>query len=44
MLDEELMTEIRQDLPDIPRVFISSLTGQGITSLKDMIWKVLNNE
>jgi GTPase len=44
MLDEELISEIRKDLPDISRVFISSLTGQGITILKDMIWKVLNNE
>lgn len=42
MLDEELMDEIRKDLPDIPRVFISSLTLQGISTLKDMIWKVLN--
>lgn len=42
MLDEELTNEIRKDLPDIPRVFISSLTGQGITTLKDMIWKELN--
>ncbi len=29
MLDEELMDEIRKDLPDIPRVFISALTGRG---------------
>lgn len=42
MLDDELTDEIRKDLPDIPRVFISSLTGQGIVTLKDMIWKVLN--
>ena len=42
MLDEELMNEIRNDLPDMPRVFISSLTGYGIVTLKDMIWKVLN--
>jgi len=42
MLDEELMNEIRNDLPDIPRVFISSLSGLGIVQLKDMIWKVLN--
>lgn len=42
MLDEELMNEIRKDLPDLPRVFISSLTGQGIITLKDMIWKLLN--
>ena len=44
MLDEELMNEIRNDLPDISRVFISAVTGQGIITLKDMIWKVLNNE
>ena len=44
MLDEELMNEIRMDLPDVNRVFISSLTGQGIIALKDMIWKVMNNE
>jgi GTP-binding protein len=44
MLDEELMNEIREDLPDISRIFISSLTGQGIVILKDMIWKILNNE
>ena len=44
MLDEELINEIRKDLPEIPRVFISSLTGLGITTLKDMIWKVLNND
>ena len=44
MLDEELMDEIRKDLPEIPRVFISSITGQGIVTLKDMIWKVFNYE
>lgn len=42
MLDEELMNEMRKDLPDIPGVFISSMTGQGITVLKDMIWTELN--
>jgi GTPase len=44
LLDEELMSEIRNDLPEISRVFISAVTGQGIITLKDMIWKVLNNE
>jgi len=43
MLDEELKQEIRKDLPDISRVFFSSVTGEGISTLKDMIWKVLNN-
>ncbi len=44
LLDEELIDEIRKDLPDIPRVFFSSITGQGLITLKDMIWKVLNYE
>jgi GTP-binding protein len=43
MLDDELKNEIRLDLPDISRVFISSVTGEGISALKDMIWKTLNN-
>ncbi len=43
MLDEELKTAIRQELPkDIPHLFISSVTHQGLTELKDMLWKVLN--
>lgn len=43
MLDEELMNEIRKDLPDLPRVFISSQTGHGLITLKDMLWKELNS-
>jgi len=43
LLDEELMAETRKNLPDLPRVFISSVTGLGLQTLKDMIWKELNN-
>jgi len=43
LLDEELKNEIRKELPDVSRVFFSSITGDGISTLKDMIWKVLNN-
>ncbi len=43
LVDEELRNEIRPDLPDISRVFISSVTGEGIAILKDMIWKILNS-
>jgi hypothetical protein len=32
----------KKDLPNIPVVFISSLNGQGIATLKDMIWRILN--
>ena len=44
MLDEELIKEIIPTLPDIPYVFISSFTGQGIEELKDVLWKGLNDE
>lgn len=43
MLDDELKSAIRRELPkDIPSVFISSLTNQGIVELKDLIWKHLH--
>jgi GTP-binding protein len=43
MLDEELKAEIKKELPSgIPTVFISSITNQGITELKDLIWKELH--
>jgi len=44
MLDEELKEEIIPDLPKIPWVFISSVAQQGLTELKDLIWKTLNPE
>lgn len=44
MLDDELKEEIKRDLPDIPWIFISSLTQEGITQLKDLIWKILNDD
>lgn len=43
MLDEELMAEMKKELPvDIPTIFISSVTGKNIMELKDMIWQALN--
>jgi GTP-binding protein len=44
MLDEELTAAIKKDLPKIPFTFISSLAQMGLTELKDMIWKKLNDE
>jgi len=41
MLDDELKNEIKKDLPDIPHVFISSITQKGIEELKDLLWKAL---
>lgn len=42
MLDDELKDEIKQDLPDIPFVFISSVAQQGLNELKDKVWLALN--
>ena len=42
MLDEELKEAIAEDLPDIPHIFISSITGEGITELKDLLWREMN--
>ena len=43
MFDEELIAEIKEELPkDLPSLFISSVAQQGLTELKDLIWKKLN--
>jgi GTP-binding protein len=43
MLDEELKSAIIKELPEnIPHIFISSITQQGLTELKDLLWKTLN--
>lgn len=42
LLDAELIKEMERELPRIPYVFISSVTGLGIQTLKDKIWKMLN--
>jgi GTPase len=46
MLDEELKAELKElldnELP-IPYLFISSVAQQGITELKDTLWKMLNS-
>jgi GTP-binding protein len=43
MLDDELKEAIKKELPgEIPYVFISSVTNQGILELKDMIWRNLH--
>ncbi len=43
MLDGELMTEISRQLPGIPHLFFSSVTGFNLVRLKDTIWDMLNN-
>lgn len=45
MLDDELREEIAKTLPEgVPSVFISAVTGQGITELKDMLWRAITDE
>lgn len=43
MLDDELKSEIAETLPkDIPHLFFSSVSHQGLTELKDLLWKEIN--
>ncbi|AEK24293.1 GTPase ObgE [Capnocytophaga canimorsus] len=46
MLDEELTAEmeslLKKTLPNVPFVFISSVSGKGIQSLKDELWQMLH--
>lgn len=42
LLDDELMEEMKEELPEIETLFISSVTGYGIQELKDKIWQYLN--
>lgn len=45
MLDDELKAAIKKELPaDVPHIFISSVTQQGLNDLKDLLWKALNED
>ena len=44
LLDDELIRMLSEELPDVPHVFISSVTGTGIAELKDLLWKELNSK
>lgn len=42
LLDEELMEALKPEIPEgIPHLFISSITGYQLPSLKDLIWRAL---
>ena len=44
MLDNELKLEIEASLPvEIPHIFFSSVTGENIMQMKDMLWDSLNS-
>lgn len=43
MLDDELMEEMKKDLPkNVPAIFISSVAQKGLIALKDMLWEAIN--
>lgn len=44
LINKESIDELSESLPEIPHVFISSITKFGIKELKDLLWKELNNE
>lgn len=45
LLDEELKEMVTSELDiDIPYVFISSVAQQGLDQLKDLIWKMINED
>ena len=45
MLDDELREEMARELPEgIQTVFISAVTGYGLTELKDILWREINDE
>jgi GTP-binding protein len=45
MLDQELKEAIGRELPaGIPHLFFSSITQTGLVELKDLLWKILNED
>ncbi len=44
LADAEIIREIKKELPGLSSVFISSLTGNNIAKLKDMLWNELNSQ
>ena len=42
MLDDELIAEMKKELPSMPYVFISSVAQKGLLELKDLLWKAIN--
>lgn len=44
LIDDEIKKSIKKHLPKIPTVFISSVIGQGIDELKDLLWNSINSD
>ena len=44
MIDQEIESQIERTLPKgVPHVFISSVSGEGLKELKDMLWSALQS-
>ncbi len=44
LLDNELKQELMQEIPDeVSYLFVSSITREGLTELKDRLWKFITN-
>ena len=52
MIDQELQEALMAEIPDdrmedgmkVPVMFISSVTGAGVTALKDVLWTMMNEQ
>ena len=43
MLDDQLKADMEKQIPEgVRHIFISSITGEGLKELKDMLWEELN--
>ena len=44
LIDKEIEADLAKSLPkDIPHVFISSISGEGLQQLKDILWQELHS-
>lgn len=45
LIDDELQEMLREHLPDgVPTLFISAVAQRGLTELKDLLWRTINDE
>lgn len=45
LIDEEMELLLKPEINlDAPYIFISSVSGKGLVQLKDMLWKMMNNQ
>ena len=43
LLDEAALKKLKKKLPEMTHIMISAIANQGITELKDLLWKELNS-